>query len=315
MNGRILKQIYEIPLTLLTVTALSFILMRLSTVSPAEAYARRNTARPTAENIARISAEMGLDHPLPVQYGIWIGNALRLDFGQSLVNGRDAAGELLQTVPVTLQVVGLSTVVQMMGCVFLGYLIYAVRDTRRADLVRGMTIACLSVPAFYAASLYLELFAVRLGWIAVAGRGGLADYFHPALCLAVPGIAFYGRMLGRFLLAEMQEDYARFAQSRGLTDRRIVWRHALPHAIVALLPSFLQNIGFTLVGAAVLERVFSLPGVGYQIIESVLARDAPMIHLAVLFLAVAFIAVNALAQLCHYALTPDRPATGKAFRL
>lgn len=301
-----IRYLYEAPLTLGFVTGLSFLLMRLSPVSPAEAYARSNTPYPTAENIAKVTKEMGLDQPLIVQYVKWLLQALQLDFGSSLVNGKDAWSEFVALVPATFQIVALSVVIQLAGIMAVGVLTYLVWGSGRGLLLHTCTIVCLSIPVFYYASVYLELFAVRWSLISVSGGSGWSVYLHPAICLSIPSIAFYGRLLGSILVREMSEDYAEYARCKGLSETRIVWRHAVPRGWIALVPSFLQNIGFTIAGAAIIERVFSIPGIGYGIIDSVLSRDAPMIHLFVLFLGVVFVSINILAEACSYVLGSRR---------
>ena len=168
----------------------------------------------------------------------------------------------------------------------------------------------LSLAGFYLGTAFIDLFAVRLGWISVSGNSGFARYFPVALCLSVLGICFYGQMLAASLEREMEQDYAMYLRCRGLQDGRILLFHAFPHAVVDLLPSFAQMLGLCLANAAIVERVFSLSGLGYLIIDAVVKRDSPVIHAAVLVLALTLVLLDTVAELLQYALRSDMRAAG-----
>ena len=166
------------------------------------------------------------------------------------------------------------------------------------------------VPGFYLGTAFIDLFAVRLGWISVSGNSGFTRYFPVALCLSVLGICFYGQMLAASLEREMEQDYAMYLRCRGLREGRILLFHAFPHAVVDLLPSFAQMLGLCLANAAIVERVFSLSGLGYLIIDAVVKRDSPVIHAAVLVLALTLVLLDTAAELLQYGLRSDMRAVG-----
>lgn len=295
-NRSFLRRISEIVFTFLIVSIFSFVLMRLSPVDPATAYARRSMMNPTKTQIEEVRVKMGLDKPLMIQYVNWMVDAFHLDFGESLVNGESALKELGQGVPITLKVVLLAAVIEAIGILIFGCLLYYFQGKWEGILLSILTLAAISIPGFYIASIYLDIFAVKLNIISVAQNSGFMKYFHPALCLALAPMAFYARLLKDGLEREAAEDYVFYLRCRGLSEKRILLRHTLPHGVISLIPSFLQNIGLTLAGAAIIERVFSLPGLGYLIIDSVLNRDSPMIHLAVLFLAMMLVLLNIVSD-------------------
>lgn len=301
----LLKKAAIVFLTLLLVTLLSFLLMRLSPVDPATAYVTRNSAIVTQQQIEEAKVMLGLNRPLAVQYGEWIGRALHGDFGISLGSGRPVADELGKTVPVTMTVVLYAGILMAIGVLAIGALGYLWRGKARGKLLLAFTMVGISVPGFYLGTAFLDVFAVKLGWISVSGNSGLAKYLPVALCLSVLGSCFYGQMLTASLEREMGEDYALYARCRGLSEGRILLKHALPHALVDLLPSFAQMIGLCLANAAIVERVFSLSGLGYLIIDSVVKRDSPVIHGAVLVLALTLILLDTAAELLQYVLRGD----------
>ncbi|MCT4563648.1 MAG: ABC transporter permease [Maledivibacter sp.] len=290
------KRILEVILTFLIVSLLSFGLMRMSPVDPATAYARRAMMNPSAEQIAQIRSDMGLNKAFIVQYGNWMKNALKLDFGKSLVDGKPVWDQLLNAVPVTIKVVFIAMILEIIGIILFGPLLYLLREKKVGMFFSLLTLSAISIPGFYIASVYLDIFAVKWGAISVAGNVGFMKYFHPAICLSIAPMAFYARLLFRNLERESDSDYVFYARCRGLSEIRILFNHTIAHGIIALVPSFLQSIGLTLAGAAMIERVFSLPGLGYLIIDSVLNRDSPMIHLSVLFLAVMLVIFNVLSD-------------------
>ena len=146
---------------------------------------------------------------------------------------------------------------------------------------------------------------MKWGVISVAGNTGLARFLPAALCLSLSAICFYGQLLADSLHREMEQDYAFYARCRGLSELRILICHALPHALVDLLPSFAQMLGLCLAGAAIVERVFSLSGLGYLIIDAVVRRDSPVIHASVLLLAGALVLLDTAAELLQRWLQRD----------
>ena len=197
-----------------------------------------------------------------------------------------------------------------LGVLGVGMLGYLWRQKAGGMILSFLTMIGISVPGFYLGTAFIDLFAVRLGWISVSGNSGFTRYFPVALCLSVLGICFYGQMLAASLEREMEQDYAMYLRCRGLREGRILLFHAFPHAVVDLLPSFAQMLGLCLANAAIVERVFSLSGLGYLIIDAVVKRDSPVIHAAVLVLALTLVLLDTAAELLQYGLRSDMRAVG-----
>lgn len=295
----LLSKTLEMLLTLLVVTVLSFLLVRLSPVDPAEAYARRSFAAFSYDeaDMAALRARMGLDQPLIIQYGTWVMDALRLDFGKSFVSGQPVFEKVTTAIGITVRIVLLSGVLQAVGILALGPLLYVARGRFSGRLLHFLCIAGVSIPSFFFASSYLDLFAVKFGLTSVVGSTGLVRYLPPAICIAIGCIALFSPMLAGRLRQEMAQDAAFYARARGLSERIILFRYALPDAVAAILPSFCQMLGLCMAGSAIVERVFSLPGLGYLIIDSVLYRDSPVIHATILFLAFSLVIFDILSDL------------------
>ena len=151
----------------------------------------------TPEQLDELREEMGLNQPLLVQYGTWVGNALHLDFGTSLVNGRSVLGEVSRAMGVTLSIVLIAAVIEAVGILLVGSLCYWCRRKWAHLLLVFVCIVGVSIPPFFLASSFLDVFAVRFGWISVASSTGLMRYLPAAICLAVGGIALYSQLLSK----------------------------------------------------------------------------------------------------------------------
>lgn len=292
----ILQKIIQLFLTLFFVSAITFILMRFSPIDAAEAYARRSfTVDP--ERINLIREEMGLNKPLPVQYLDWLKDAVHLDFGKSLVTRRDVFTEITGAGKVTGLIVLLSTIIQAIGALIFGGITYLTRHNIAGKALRLLAIAAISIPAFYLATAFIDVVAVKWRLIGVAGNTGFMRYFPAALCLAVGGIAFFGQLLEKAIDRAMNEDSVLYARCRGLSERYIVARYAAPQAVISIVPTFMQMMGICMAGSAIVENIFSLPGLGYLIIGSLINRDLPIIFATVLFLAFSLVLFNILADI------------------
>lgn len=291
-----IQKIMQLLLTLFFVTAITFILMRFSPIDAAEAYARRSF-RVSYDEIELIREQMGLNKPLIVQYADWLRNAVRLDFGKSLVNNRDVFTDIMSAGKVTAMIVLLSAVLQAVSALIFGGISYLTRRNTVGKILRFVAIAAISIPAFYLATTFIDVLAVKWRLIGVAGNTGFMRYFPAALCLSVGGIAFFGQMIEKAITRAMNDDSILYARCRGLTDRYLVVRYAAPQAVISVVPTFMQMMGMCMAGSAIVENIFSLPGLGYLIIKSLINRDLPVIFATVLFLASALALFNILADI------------------
>lgn len=292
-------------ITLLLVTLISFLLMRLSPIDPAEAYVKRNSAMVTEERIEAARIELGLDQPLYIQYVSWFKNASHLDFGISLQSGHPVSDEVKKAIPATVNIVAWAALFTTAGVLILGMAEYFLRNHFGGRVLRWMGILGISIPAFYFSTAFLNLFALKWKLISVSGNTGAARYVPAAICLSISGICFYAQMLSDALEKEMEQDYCIYAKCRGLKESRILLFYALPHVMIDLLPNFAQMLGLCFAGAAIVERVFSQAGIGYLIIDSVIARDAPVTHAAVLLMAGVLVFMDFFAEVIQKILKKE----------
>lgn len=306
MRKYILRKLFELIFTLFFVTLLSFLLMRLSPVDPAAAYAKRMIGSPTQEQIETIRVLLGFDRPLLVQYGRWVMNLLHFDLGTSLANGHDVWTDIATAFPKTLEIVFLASIFQVILIAAVSCIAFLLPWKAPKTALRVICILGVSVPSFYLATIYLDYFAVQKSLISVAGNTSFLSYLSPAICIGVFGASFYTPMLMDALEHESNEDYGFYARCRGLSESRLLFFHFLPRAAVGLIPNFLQSIGLALANATIIEQIFSIPGFGYLIVNHVLDRDTPMIHAEVLFLAMAIALCNISADLIQLVIHGKR---------
>ena len=279
---------------------------------PAEQRAGMNA---TPEVVAQLRGEMGLDDPLPVRYLRWLGDAVRFDFGESL--GRDGftVTELVRTaLPKTLEIMVLAELLALSIAVPLA-LAAARRPGGGVDRFAGSAVfVLLAVPTFVF-GIYLQyLFGVRLGWFPVISNdlpgferdplGNLQAYFLPSLTLASALIAIYVRILRGDVIETMQQDYVMLAQARGISDRRLLWRHVLrPSSINTMTAIGLQVAGL-IGGAFVIEALFAIPGIGRLLIDSVGQGDTNTVAAIVTLVSVGYVAVNMLVDVVYSLIDP-----------
>ena len=298
----ILRKLIELLFTLLFVTLLSFLLMRLSSVDPATAYAKRMVGNPTMEQIERIRVQLGFDKPLIVQYLRWVWNVLHFNLGISLANGHDVWGDIATAFPKTLCIVLFAAIFQIIFIIGISCAAFLCPHKAAKRMVRLFCMLGISIPSFYVATVYLDYFAVQKSLISIAGNITLISYISPALCIGIFGASFYTPLLMDALNTESAEDYAFYARCRGLSEIRLLFFHFLPRAVIGLIPNFLQSIGLALANATIIESIFSIPGFGYLIVNHVLDHDTPMIHAEVFFLALAIALCNIAADLVQWTI-------------
>lgn len=305
----ILRKSAELLFTLLFVTLLSFLLMRLSSVDPATAYAKRMVGNPTMEQIERIRVRLGFDKPLIIQYLYWVWNLLHFNLGTSLANGHDVWADIATAFPKTLSIVLLASFFQIIFIIGLSCAAFLCPHKAAKKMVRLFCILGVSIPSFYVATVYLDYFAVQKSLISVAGNITLISYISPALCIGIFGASFYTPLLMDALNNESAEDYAFYARCRGLSEIRLLFFHFLPRAVIGLIPNFLQSIGLALANATIIESIFSIPGFGYLIVNHVLDHDTPMIHAEVFFLALAIALCNIAADFAQWTIGSKKAVT------
>jgi peptide/nickel transport system permease protein len=298
------KRLAYLGAVLLGISVITFGLFALAPGDPAEIILRDRQEAPSAESIAKLRQELGLNDPLPLRYSRWLTKVLQGDLGQSWQTGEAVVDQLLNRLAATLElalatlvfVVLLSTLLGVLGAIFRG---------RLADrLLRAVSILSLSLPNFWLGLLLIMLFALHWHWLPLMGRGGPAHLIMPVLTLGLAVAAMQGRVLRASLLEVISQDYVRFAYAKGLSSWSVLKRHLMRNALPPVLTMWGISLGHLLGGAVIVETIFSWPGLGKLAVDAVLARDIPLVQGSVLFMALVFVLANQLTDLVHRCLDP-----------
>ncbi|WP_323718439.1 ABC transporter permease [Paracoccus aminovorans] len=287
-----------------------FLLLRLTPGDPAQAIAGDQA---TPEQIAAIRDSLGLDAPLTSQFVTWVGNMLRGDFGYSLISQRPVLEMIGQRIGPTLALATVAMILTVVISIPLGILA-ARRHGQLVDrFVMSLSVIGFSVPIFVIGYVLIGIFAVNLKWFPVQGYKPLADglwpflhrIFLPGLALSSIYIALVSRMTRAAMLEVLREDYIRTARAKGLSERVILFRHALRNAAIPILTVVGTGFAMMISGVVVTETVFNIPGLGRLVVDAVLARDYPLIQAIILLTAGTYVVINLLIDI-SYAVTDPR---------
>ncbi|MBA3320550.1 MAG: ABC transporter permease [Pyrinomonadaceae bacterium] len=287
------------------ISVLAFVLSNLAPGDPATVIAHRlSDAPPSEEQIASIRREYHLDDPMPVRYARWLGGAARGDLGRSYRTKEPVFNELAAHFPATLQLACVALVIALVIALPLGVLA-AVR--RGSWLDHGARVGALlgaSLPSYWLGYLLILIFALGTGWLPVAGREGAGAAVLPALTLGLGTAATLARLTRSSLLEVLGEDFIRTARAKGLSERAVVWRHALRGALIPVLTVTGIAFGHLLGGAVIVESIFAWPGIGNLLVNSIYDRDYPMIQGFVLFMGTVFTLLSLVADLSYLWIDP-----------
>jgi len=288
--------------TLFVIVTAAFFLMRLAPGGP---FDDEQTLPPEIE--ANLEAAYGLDRPVLVQYGNYLAGLVRGDLGPSFRYRDFSVSDLIaQGLPVTLKIGIAALALAVIAGVLLGLLAGARRNSPADHAVMGVAIAGIAVPNFVVAPLLALVFGVHLGWLPVGGwqRGELRYAILPVITLALPFVAYIARLTRGSLLEVLQLPHIRTARAKGLSERRILWRHAFKPAILPVVSFLGPAAGALLTGSLVVEQVFGLPGVGRHFVQGAVNRDYTLVMGMVVFYAALILLLNLLVDLAYGWLDP-----------
>lgn len=260
------------------------------------------TARPAQREELRRA--LGLDRPLLAQYGSYLGGLLQGDLGTSLHKKRPVAQLLAERIPATAELTLAALAIALGIALPLGILA-ARRAGSSIDLGAGLlAVLGASIPVFWLGPLLIILFSIDLGWLPVSGRTSPLSLVLPAVTLGTALSAILMRLTRSSLLEVLPQDYLSTARAKGLSERKVLWLHALRNACLPLITILSLQLGALLSGAIITETVFAWPGIGRLTIQAIAARDYPLVQGCVLFIAFVYVAGNLLADIAYAWLDP-----------
>jgi len=266
----------------------------------------------TPEAVARLAAEMGLDRPAPVLFFEWVGNALRGDFGRSYVTGLEVSDEIAHRMPITLTLALGGIFIAVILGVPTGVIAALNRNSFIDRALTGIVSVLLAMPGFWLALLLVLFFAVQMRWLPAAGytppSAGLWPWLRgfilPCLALGLGATANIARHTRSAMLAQLDSQYARALMARGCPRGRLVMRYCLKNAMMPVLAIIGMLTALMLSGSFVIEKVFSVPGLGSLILDSINRGDTPVLQAVVVVVAVFIIAVNLVVDIGYGLLDP-----------
>jgi peptide/nickel transport system permease protein len=288
-------------LTLFGVSLLVFCLARLSG-SPVDAMLPETAS---AADRARVIELWGLDKPVAEQYLVFVSNAIHGDFGTSFKwTGENAMRLVLERLPNTLQLTLLGLVLTLAVSVPLGVFSAANRGGWVDTVARVVAMLGQSMPSFWLAIVLVWLFSVNLGWLPTSGQGSWQHLVLPVLVISTFGVAAFTRLIRSSMLEVLDSEYIKLARLKGLSETRVLWKHALKNAAIAPLSLFGTILVNLVTGSVVVETIFSWPGIGLLALDAMGARDYQVVQAVALLSAAVFIFMNLVVDLLYGVLDP-----------
>lgn len=301
MSSYILRRLLLAIPVLLGVSILVFGIIRFVPGGPARAMAGVNA---TPEFIAQIEEEMHLNEPIHVQYGIYMGNLLRGDLGRSTYFRRPVATVLAEKFPNTFKL----TLTAMLVSTILGMSAGIISATKRGSIFDNVSmlgsLIGVAAPVFWLGIMFQILFSVRLGWLPSGGMGGWQSYILPSITLGMASAALISRITRSSMLEVLRSEFIVTARAKGLSERVVIFKHALKSAAIPVVTVMGLQFGTLLGGAVLTEIVFSWDGIGRLMVDAIQNRDYLLVQGAVLLLAVMFVLINLAVDIIYAFLDP-----------
>ena len=257
------------------------------------------------QEYAVVAKHWGLDRPLYVQYGIFLGKALQGDFGNSwLWQGHSVMNLVAQRLPATLKLAGIALAISVVIALPIGVLAAVMKDTPVDSMAKTIALLGQSLPAFWLGIVLMWIFAVRLGWLPPSGDDGLQSIILPAITLGWFQVAAVMRLVRSAMLEVLDSEFVKLARIKGLSEWKVIWKHCLRNAAIAPLTFFGITAGVLMTGSVVTETVFSWPGIGLLIVDAVRARDFHVVQAVIIIFAAIFIVINLVVDVLYAYLDP-----------
>jgi ABC-type dipeptide/oligopeptide/nickel transport system permease component len=299
----ILKRVLLFIPTLLGITLITFVLMQSLPGDPVLAMVGE---RSSPETIARIRSELGQDKPLPVQYVGYLKLLSRLELGRSIHTNRKIADDLVQKFPNTLRLALAALLFASVFGIGMGVVSAVKRGTLWDRIITLVSVGGISIPVFWLGLALMLLFAFYLRWLPPSGmgNGSLLYIILPAVTLGTFSLSYIARITRSSMLESLSQPYIAAARAKGLTESRVVLKHALKNSLIPIVTVIGLDLGSYLNGAVLTETIFGWDGLGRYALNGILGRDYPVIMGVVLFGAVIFVTINLLVDISYHVLDP-----------
>jgi peptide/nickel transport system permease protein len=329
MKWYIAKRLLQIIPVVVGVTLIAFALIHLAPGDPARTMLGQHASQ---QEIAEIRAKYGLDQPLYVQYFVWLGDVLHGDLGRSILSHEQVTTEIAERFPNTIEL----AIAAMIFAILIGVIAGIISATKQYSIadysVMGIALFGISMPVFWLGIMLMMIFGVFLGWLPIGGRIDLLIPFNritgfmvfdsiitgngaalisvlrhlilPAIALGTIPMAIIARTTRSSMLEILRQDFIRTERAKGLSERKVIYKHAIRNAMIPVVTVIGLNFGLLLSGAILTETVFSWPGVGRLVVDAVYARDYPLVIGCILVFALVFVIVNLVTDVLYTYIDP-----------
>ncbi|MCY7438321.1 nickel/cobalt ABC transporter permease [Bacillus altitudinis] len=304
MTRYIIKRLLFLLPLIVFITFFAFVLLAMRSSDPAEVALRVNQVTPTEEMVESMRQELGLDQPFFLRYATWLKDGLTGDFGSSYVTREPVLDLILEALPATLQLAGMSLLFIIVLSLLFGMVCAYAAHTWLDRIVRAFVFIAASMPSFWLGILFIWLFSVKFNWVNTSGMEGFKSILLPAMTLSLGYLSTYVRLIRNQILKFQHEPFVFYARVRGLKERTIqlkVMRHALQLAVTALGMSIPKLIA----GTVIIENLFACPGVGRLCVTAIFHADFPMIQAYLFVMGCLFVVCNLVADVIQMIMNPQ----------
>jgi len=301
MTGYIIRRLLLAVPVLLGVSILVFAIIRFIPGDPARAIAGVHA---TPQYIEQVRKELLLDEGLHIQYYVYVSNLLRGDLGRSTFSRRPVITELRERFPNTVLLALTSMAIATVLGMGAGIVSASKRNSVFDNVSMVVSLVGVAAPVFWLGVMLQLLFSVRLGWLPSGGMGGIETFVLPAMTLGLATAALIARITRSSMLEVLRQDFITTARAKGLSERVVIFKHALKSAFIPVITVMGLQFGGLLGGAVLTETVFSWPGIGRLMVDSILTRDYPVVQGTVLLLAAMFVLINIVVDISYAYLDP-----------
>lgn len=299
------RRFIEVLIFLLVITFISFLFVRLAPGDPVLSMLRVDDVSVTNDQVKALREQLGFNDPLLVQYGRWLADFVRLDFGNSYITNQPVMKMILSGLPATLELSFGALIVMLSMAIPLGSLAALYRGSWIDQVSRGVSLLGASIPTFWLALIFIDLFAVRWGILPPMGRDGIISAVLPSITLGLAITSVYVRLLRSSLLDSLSNEFIRAARSRGLSEMRIFFAHAFRYSLPPVITVFGISLGSLIGGVVVIEVIFAYPGIGKMVVDSIRSRDYAVIQGYIFVMAIIVFFVNSAVDLSYRYLNPE----------
>ncbi len=301
MNKNIFKKLFRTVLTAVGVTLIAFLILHFTPGDPA-----RIMLGPYAseENLAAVRAKFNLDEPLYIQYISWVTNIAKGDLGTSIRYNRPVTELIGDRIGISLLLNLSGLLISLIIGIFLGIIAALKKNSWLDYFSTTQAMFWLSIPSFWLAIVLLYIFGLKLRWVPIAGMYGFSSFILPALCLGLQQEAWFARPMRSEMLEVLNQQYIRTAKAKGIKNFMVIGKHALRNALIPIITMLALRLPWIIGGSVVIEVVFAWGGLGSLLVNSVLARDYPVVQAILLIISIAVVIANLLADLVYTLIDP-----------